>query len=209
MHATELLDACAQRFGEFFGGVQLGRQQHGETIARNARRKRSRRQSLSDELAELPEYGIANVHAATVIDDMQLIGIDVEGTPMPEHAGVDHCAYAPFECGSGVETAESIVADLDDADRLAPESCGQSGVASGEGIAQVLAEQREHADSLADRRVQGAGENLVRKNSHRTVGGQLIDDNGLTSCLGQRQQLATGAGKSWVSDGRWGLESKN
>ena len=64
-------------FREFLGIIQLGRQQNREPVARNARRERTGRQSQPDQLTELPQHRVTHVHAETVIDDVQLVGIDI------------------------------------------------------------------------------------------------------------------------------------
>src|SRR6266699_2902407 len=193
--SCELLCSFAQRFGELRGGVQLGRQRHRETIAGDARRERSGRQPQPDELPELAEYRVPDVHPEAVVDDMQPIHVDVQGGPMPQApGGGHHQPQAPLECRPVVQTAQGVVADLDDADRLAREDSRQPGIALGKELAEILAKQRQYPDGLADGGAQGAREDLVWKDAHGAVGRQLVDDDGPVSYLRQRQQLPVSAG---------------
>ena len=112
---TELLDTFTQRFRELRGIVQLGRQQHREPVAGNARCERTGRQSTPDQLAELPQHRVAHVHAEVVVDDVQLVGIDVQRGPVLGALCVDDDrAHALFERRPCVQTAERVVAALDE-----------------------------------------------------------------------------------------------
>ncbi|TLZ37046.1 MAG: hypothetical protein E6K24_03785 [Gammaproteobacteria bacterium] len=91
-------------------------------------------------------------------------------------------------------TAQGVVADLDDADRLAREDSRQPGITLGKELAEILAKQRQYPDGLADGGAQGAREDLVGKDAHGAVGRQLVDDDGPVAYLRQRQQLPVSAG---------------
>src|SRR5258707_10431930 len=79
---SQLLDPLAQRLREFLGVIELSWQQYREPVARNAGSKGTRRQPVPDQLAQLPQYRVTHMHAETVIDDMQLVCIDIEGAPV-------------------------------------------------------------------------------------------------------------------------------
>ncbi len=79
---AELLRAFAQRFAKLRRVIDAGRQQRGESIARNARREqRPARGRRRIELAELADHRVAYMHAEVVVHDVQLICIDIEGAP--------------------------------------------------------------------------------------------------------------------------------
>ena len=127
---AELFRAFAQRFGELRGILELGRQQHGEAIARDARREGAARQPPAQQLADLADDAVADVHAEVVIDDMQLVGIDVERAPGNLAIGlVDHRPHAMLEGLARVKTTHRIEAALDDAGGLARQDVPEARVA--------------------------------------------------------------------------------
>src|SRR5205823_1752902 len=87
------LGAGAQRLGEVLRIVDLGRQHHHEAIAGNAGPEGPGRQAVPQQLAELREHRIADVHAGVLVDGMQLIDVDVERAPglraLPSRVGWD------------------------------------------------------------------------------------------------------------------------
>ncbi len=105
---AEQLGALAQRFGEAGRVVEADRQQHREAIARYARRQRPGRQAIADQLAELRDDLVADVHAVVVVDDVHAVGVDRQRAPPALGAAglAQRALHAMFE-GRPVQQARS------------------------------------------------------------------------------------------------------
>ena len=96
--SAELLGALAQGFGEALGVVHLRRQEHHEAVAGDARAEAPARQALADELAELSEDRVPDVHAGLLVDGVQLVDVEVERAPALSGLALgEHGAHAPLE----------------------------------------------------------------------------------------------------------------
>src|ERR1051325_3136046 len=147
MHGAELIGTQAQRFGEVFRVIELCRQQHSEAISGYACAEGAARQTLTYELAELSQHGVAHVHAQVIVDYVQLVDVDVECGPMPRTAFVDDDAtHALFEGGAHVQTTQRIEAAFDDANGLPRQDVPEACVAIQAILADFLAKQRQYTD---------------------------------------------------------------
>jgi hypothetical protein len=79
--SADLLGPFAQRFGEFSGVSEFGGQQNAEAIAGYARANGPGRQAAANQLTDMREHPIAERHAIVVIDDVQPVDVDEQGTP--------------------------------------------------------------------------------------------------------------------------------
>ena len=97
--------ALAQCLGEALGIVHVRGQHGGEAIAGNARAEGPGGQTLADELAQLPEQAVTDVHAGLLVDHVQLVDVDVERAPVLVAALLEHRPQAPLELHARVQTA--------------------------------------------------------------------------------------------------------
>src|SRR6185312_12023507 len=87
-------------------------------------------QTLTYELAELPQHGVAYVHPEIVVDHVQLVDVDVKCGPMARGVFVrNDTTHALFESGPHVQATQCIEAALDDADGLARQDVAKACVA--------------------------------------------------------------------------------
>ena len=74
----QLLGALAQRLGEALGVAAAAEAMSTKRSPEMRAPKRPGRQALAHQLAELPEQGIADVHAGVLVDGVQLVDVDVQ-----------------------------------------------------------------------------------------------------------------------------------
>src|SRR6185295_4833138 len=77
VRGAQLFRPFAQRLRELGRILEARVQQNGETVAGDARREGAGRQAAAQQLAELRNDSVADVHAEVVVDDVQLVRVDV------------------------------------------------------------------------------------------------------------------------------------
>src|SRR3954471_24555000 len=117
---------------------------------------------MANQLTELTQDRIAYMHAETVVDDVHLVGVYVQGGPVLRALRIsNNCPHTLFKRGPRVETTERVIAALNESNRLTRKNFCQSGLAITKRIAAVLTKQRQYADGLTCARAQRTGQDLV------------------------------------------------
>jgi hypothetical protein len=184
-------DTLAQAFAEHRGLVDVGRHGHGETVAGDARRHRVRRQVFAQQVADLRDGLVADVHAEVFVDDVQLVDVDVQQAPAPRaRLGLDeHELDALLERGARQQAGERVVAGLDAGGHAARQQVGEVHVAADELRRVEPAEQRQHARGAARALAQRAGEDAKWNGDLAGLRGDLVDHQRVAARLRDRQQL--------------------
>ena len=146
---------------------------------------------LAQQLADLRDGLVADVHAEVFVDDVQLVDVDVQQAPaLVARIGlVEHELDALFERGARQQAGQRVVAGFDAGRHAARQQVREMHVAADEFRRVELAEQRQHAGGAAAALAQRTGEDAVRNRHLPGLRRDPVDDQRIAARLRDRQQL--------------------
>ena len=192
---AELLGALAQRFGKARRIIETGAQQYRKAITRHACRYRTWWQAFADQLADLGDYLIADMHAVGVVDDVGTIGVDRQRAPPALRVAIlgEHVVNARLE-GRAVQQAGKRVVTAGDHGRGAPrQQLAQPRLARREFRHIHAAKQRQYTERAAIGTRHGTGQQSIGIVVVAGLQLHVIDDQRIAAHLCAREQMAVGA----------------
>jgi hypothetical protein len=185
--------ACPDVLGDAGGARRVGvGQVDGETVAGDPRGERTGRAPAADDVGDLGDHLVADVHAEVLVDHVQLVEVDVDDrVALGGAAPGDQRGDRLLERGPGRQAGRRVETRQQDRRHLAGEQFGDARLPEPEVVGVGGAEQREEAHHAVGDVPHRCGHQLVRRQA--VVAADPVDDHRALLQLRPAQQVTVRA----------------